>query len=122
MVGIHEDIFATTSAFCDEDSGVVFRANAHRKQGVLILRELDYDGDPDLHELVGAVGPDEGTDEPQPKTVLGLWIDFPDEEGTLMFVLTPKQREAFKMSDHVYQELNVGLRLDYDKRQKERLR
>lgn len=41
-------------------------------------------------------------------------VDFPDEEGSLMLVMTPAQRDALGMDDRTYHELNIALQRDYD--------
>lgn len=119
MPDFHRSVIAE-AVVADDDDGVLYRASAHHKRGVLIVRELGHGDDPDLGAFVGAEAPDVDPCSPQTEPVLGLWVAFPSEEGHGMFVLTAGQREAFKMSDHVYQELNIGLALDYERRERGR--
>jgi hypothetical protein len=78
------------------DDGVGWIAEARAGTGVWVIRE---NGE---HDEAGA------------ETLRGLMVDFPEQEGSLMLVMTPAQRESLEMDDRTYHELNVGLQRDYE--------
>lgn len=81
----------------DED-GVEWIAEARAGTGVWVIRD----------------GNDEKALPDRSETLRGLYVDFPDQEGGLMLVLTPAQREDLGMDDRTYHELNVALSRDFE--------
>lgn len=79
------------------EEGIDWIAEARAGTGVWVIRSNnDYDRANGIESL------------------RGVMVDFPDEEGSLMLVMSPKQREDLGMDDRTYHELNLRLQRDYD--------
>jgi hypothetical protein len=80
-----------------DDDGTSWIAEARAGTGVWVICEHgDYDADSGTQPL------------------RGLMVEFPDQEGSLMLVMAPAQRESLEMDDRTYHELNVALQRDYE--------
>lgn len=79
------------------DEGVDWIAEARAGTGVWVIR-----GTGDYDRATGV------------ETLRGLMVDFPEEEGSLMLVLSQRQRDEIGMDDRTYHELNLGLQRDYE--------
>lgn len=90
------------------EDGTDWLAEARAGTGVWVIRSND-----DYDQATGL------------ETLRGLMADFPEEEGSLMLVLSSKQRETLGMDDRTYHELNVRLQRDFEdlkrRRKKDRL-
>jgi len=52
--------------------------------------------------------------------IRGAMFEFDEEQPGVLLPMTPEQREALKMPDSVYHELEVQLRLSYKEREEKR--
>ena len=95
MSNIDRFVFATAAVFCEETEILCFRAFAHRKAGVTIIREL-IDSDPENN-----------IEEYEP--LIACYIPFNNESNNF-FDMTKGQRIKFKMTDQVYDDMNIELK------------
>lgn len=108
---IHRSIFAEGFACGPEgaaDEGVVWRAWAFHRTGVLVTKE-------------GEEADDLG---PGVTSCRSFFVEFDDKTETspLFFILTEEQRKKVGMSDGIYHELNLSLARDYDSLRRKRPR
>lgn len=92
---LHQKIFARAIA-TDKEDGTNWTAIGLVDAGILLLS----DSVPTSDEA-----------EPDPGEVMARLVEYGGSGAALMFALTAEQRTALGMSDAVYQELNVGLKM-----------
>lgn len=88
-----------------DEEGVGWIAEARSGTGVWVIRE---NGDRDADTGI--------------ETLRGLMTEFPEQEGSLMLVLTQEQRIILGMDDRTYHELNVQLVRDHEDLRKRKRR
>lgn len=96
----------------DDTPGTSWIAEVRWRQGAWVIRD-NLGDDPPVSIPDDAVVKNRIHDvEP----LRGGWFPWVEGHNEMLLLMEPEQRAALGMSDAVYQQLNVDLRLDFEKR------